>query len=181
MMIMETERLLLRRWQIDDAQALYNLACDPEVGPAAGWQPHRNIEESRYIIENVLSGPQAYAIYLKNGKRIIGAIELMLQEHSNVCNSSHECELGYWLGKAYWGKGLMTEAVQEILRHAFEDLGMSKVWCKYYQGNDRSRRVQEKAGFKYLRSDKDVAVPRLNERRTSHVNVLCKEEWLRNK
>ncbi len=67
-----------------------------------------------------------------------------------------------------------------MLRHAFEDLGMERVWCAYYDGNDKSKRVQEKLGFKYQRTTENVPVPQLGETRKGHVNLLTKEEWLTN-
>jgi len=71
----------------------------------------------------------------------------------------------------------MPEAVREMLRDAFEDLGMSKVWCGYYDGNTKSQRVQEKTGFRYQRTVTDKDVPLLHEKRTEHVNCITKEEW----
>ena len=174
---METERILLRRWRESDAGDLFSYARDPEVGPIAGWPPHRDIEESLSVIRNVLNGPEAYAICLKGDGRAIGAIEMKLRGHSDLVEGDDECELGFWLGKPFWGRGLMPEAVREILRHAFEDCGMSKVWCAYYDGNEKSKRVQEKCGFRYRWTSRDVEVPLLHERRTGHVNCLTKEEW----
>ena len=89
-----------------------------------------------------------------------------------------ECELGYWLAKPFWGKSLMPEAVKEILRHAFEDLNINKVWCGYYDGNIRSKRVQEKCGFKYQWTSHDLNILLLNEKRTGHVSSLTKKEWI---
>lgn len=174
---METERLLLRRWRESDAEDLYRYACDPAVGPIAGWPPHKNVEESLSVIQNVLSGPEAYAICLKNDGRAIGAIEMKLKGHTDLTDRDDECELGFWLAKPFWGRGLMPEAVNEILRHAFEDCGMSRVWCAYYDGNAKSKRVQEKCGFRYQWTSKDVDVPLLHETRTGHVNAITSEEW----
>jgi RimJ/RimL family protein N-acetyltransferase len=89
-----------------------------------------------------------------------------------------ECELGYWLGVPYWGQGLMTEAAKEMVRHAFEDCGMMKIWVGYYDGNNRSKRVQEKCGFKYQWTTDNVDVPLMHETRKGHVSSLTKEEWI---
>ena len=75
----------------------------------------------------------------------------------------------------------MPEAVHEMLRHAFQDLGMNKVWCGYYDGNVNSKRVQEKTGFRYRRRIRDKDVPLLQEKRTEHINCITKEEWLSDK
>ena len=115
---------------------------------------------------------------MKSDNRAIGAIELKLNGHTDMTERDDECELGYWLGKPFWGQGIMPEATREMLRHAFEDIGMSKVWCGYYEGNTKSKRVQEKVGFKYQWTTKDVDVPLMHEKRTGHVNAMTKEEWL---
>ena len=88
-----------------------------------------------------------------------------------------ECELGYWIGKPFWGRGLVPEAAKEMLRRAFEDLKMNKVWCGYYDGNEKSKRVQEKLGFRYQWKSENVPVSQLGETRTGHVNLMTREEW----
>ena len=177
MTIFETERLILRRWADSDAESLYEYAKDPDVGLIAGWPAHQNIEESREVIRNVLNGREAYAVCLKTDNRAIGAIELKLNGHTDLTERDDECELGYWLGKPFWGQGLMPEAAKEILRHAFEDISMSKVWVGYYEGNTKSKRVQEKCGFRYQRRSEDVDVPLLHEKRTGHVSSMTKDQW----
>ena len=176
-MILETERLILRRWKESDAEDLYIYASNPDVGPIAGWPPHQSVEESLGVIKNVLNGKEAYAICLKEDGKAIGAIELKLNGHTDMTERDDECELGYWLGKLFWGQGFMTEAAREILRHAFEDICMSKVWCGYYEGNAKSKHVQEKVGFKYQWTTEGVDVPLMHEKRTGHVNAMTKEEW----
>lgn len=157
---------------------MYKYASNPDVGPIAGWPPHQSIDESRDIIHTVFCGAEAYAVCLKSDNRAIGAVELKLKGHTDMTEKDDECELGYWLGKPFWGQGLIPEAAREMLRHAFEDIGMSKVWCGYYEGNTRSKRVQEKVGFKYQWTTEDVDVPLMHEKRTGHVNAITKEEWL---
>jgi len=175
--VMATQRLILRRWEDSDAEGLYEYASDPDVGPIAGWPPHQSIEESRDVIKNVLSGKEAYAICLKEDGKAIGTIELKLNGHTDMTDRDDECEMGYWLGKPFWGRGIMPEAVREMLRHAFEDCGMQKVWIGYYEGNSKSKRVQEKCGFKYQWRSENVDVPLMHEKRTGHVNLMTKEDW----
>jgi RimJ/RimL family protein N-acetyltransferase len=174
---LETERLILRRWEKNDAESLYEYAKDPDVGPIAGWPAHRSIEESRDVIKNVFNGKEAYAICLKTDNRAIGAIELMLNGHTDMTERDDECELGYWLGKPFWGQGIVPEAVKEMLRHAFEEIGMTTVWVGYYEGNAKSKRVQEKCGFRYRWKSEDVDVPLLHEKRTGHVSSMTRDQW----
>ncbi len=179
-MYLETERLILRRWEESDADELYIYASDPAVGPIAGWPPHQSKQESLDVIRNVFVGAECYAVTLKSDGRAIGAVELKLNGHTDMTEKDDECELGFWLGKPFWGQGLIPEAAGELLRRAFEDLGMNKVWCGYYDGNRKSKRVQEKLGFSYQWTTKDLDVPLLNEKRTGHVNCLTKEKWMQN-
>ena len=172
-----TERTLLRRWEESDAEALFAYARDPEVGPAAGWPAHRSQEESLHVIRNVLSAPECFAICLKDSGKPIGTIQLKLNGHTDLAEQDDECELGYWIGKPYWGRGIMPEAVREVLRHAFEDLGMQKVWCGYYEGNVKSKRVQEKTGFLFQRRTESVEVPLMHENRTGYVNLMTRDRW----
>lgn len=176
-MILSTKRLTLRRWKEEDAANLYEYAKDPEVGPIAGWPPHNNIEESLDVIKNVLNCAECYAICEKGSDKAIGAVELKLNGHTDMTERDDECELGYWLGKPFWGRGYMPEAVRELIRHGFEDLGMTTIWCGYYDGNQKSKRVQEKVGFVFHHTCNEVPVPLLNEIRVDHRNYMTKEQW----
>ena len=98
---METKRLILRKWTEADAENLYKYAKDPDVGPVAGWPPHKDIEESRAVIRDVFNGAECYAICEKETNQAIGAVELKLNGHTDMTNREDECELGYWLGKPF--------------------------------------------------------------------------------
>lgn len=175
---METERLVLRPWRDADATDLYEYAKDPDVGPIAGWPAHTSVEDSLGVIQGVLGRTETYAICLKETNKPIGSIGLHLNGITDMTERDDECELGYWLGKPFWGRGIVPEAVREVLRHAFCDLGMRCVWAGYYDGNEKSRRVLEKCGFRHQWTVEAVDVPLMHETRKSHVNKLTKEEWL---
>ena len=172
----ETERLILRPWHENDAEALYKYASDPDIGPPAGWPPHTSVENSSDIIRTVFSAPETYAVCLKDGSPI-GSIGLKLKGSTDMTNRDDECELGYWIGKPFWGQGLIPEASRALLCHAFEDLGMRAVWCGYYDGNEKSKRVQEKLGFVYQYTTEGLEVTLVNEIRTGHTNLMTKERW----
>lgn len=174
----ETERLILRPWKETDAENLYAYASDPEVGPPAGWPPHTSVENSREIIKGVLSRKETYAVCLRDGKPI-GSIGLHLNGSTDMTDRDDECELGYWIAKPFWGQGMIPEAARELLRYAFEQLGMRAVWCGYYEGNDKSRKVQEKLGFVYQHKTEGIEVTLMNEIRTGHCNLMTKERWQR--
>ena len=175
--MLQTERLILRKWTQADADSLFRYASDPEVGPPAGWPPHKSREESLAVIRNVFCGAECYAICEKGSDEAIGAIELILNGHTDATDRDDECELGYWLARPFWGRGYTSEAARELLRHGFEDIGMTTIWCRYYDGNRKSKRVQEKLGFRYHHTCANVPVPLLNEVRTDHTSVLTREHW----
>ena len=172
-----TERMILRPWRESDADDLFKYASDPDVGPAGGWRAHTSGEESRRIIRDLLSAAEIYAIVLKETGETVGSVGLKFGEATDMTDEKDEAELGYWIAKPYWGQGLMTEAANALLRRAFGDVGLSKVWCGYYDGNVRSKRVQEKCGFVYHHTTEDLDVPQLNEKRTGHANCLTREQW----
>ena len=175
-MNLTTERLILRPWEESDAESLYEYAKDPQVGPIAGWPPHISVEDSRQIIKSVLAVNETYAICKRQDNRAIGSIGLMRGEQSNLDIPEDEGEIGYWIGVPFWGQGYAPEAARELIRHGFEDLKLNRIWCGYFEGNDKSKRVQEKCGFRYHHTNKDIYWALMDEVRTEHVTCLEKEE-----
>ena len=176
-MVIETQRLILRKWSQNDAESLFTYAKNPNVGPIAGWPPHKDIESSRDVIDNILNGAECYAVCEKENNIAIGAIELMLNNHTDINKRDDECELGYWLGEPFWGRGYMPEAASALIRRGFDELGMTTIWCGYYDGNEKSKRCQEKCGFKYHHTEKDKVCELMGDVRTEHFTYLTKKEW----
>ena len=175
-MTIETSRLLLRPWVEADAEDLYQYAKNPAVGPVAGWPIHTSVENSREIIRTVLAEPETYALVLKQTGRPVGSIGLFPHDKDQPLAAAPE--VGYWIGVPWWGRGLVPEAVEALLRRCFADLGSEAVWCAYFDGNHKSRRVQEKCGFVYHHTDPAYFCVQLNETRISHVSCLTREQWL---
>lgn len=176
-MVLETERLLLRPWREEDAQDLYRYASDPQVGPAAGWPPHTSVENSREIIREVLSAPGTFAVVLRETGEVIGSVGIMRAGSGTASMKEDEAEIGYWIGRPFWGQGLTPEAVRAVQRCCFEELGCRRLWCGYYEGNEKSRRVQEKCGFVPHHTQENVPCKHLDERRTEHFTTLTREAW----
>lgn len=151
-MTFETERMILRPWEEADAAELYRLASDPDIGPRAGWPVHTSVENSLETIRNVLGAPETYAIVLKETGLPVGSIGLKEPEERFEMMVGLQKEVGYWIGKAFWGRRLMPEAVACILERGFDGLGCEAIWCAHYDFNDQSRRVIEKSGFVYQRT-----------------------------
>lgn len=176
-MVFETERLVLRPWEESDAESLYEYAKDPEVGPIAGWPVHTSVEESKNIIREVLSAEGTYAVCLKEDRKAIGSVGLIKPMQSHVKLGEDEIEIGYWIGVPFWGRGLIPEAVRRIQEYAFEELGYNAMWCGYYDGNIKSKRCQEKCGFRFHHTEENVRCVPMGDVRTEHFTRLLKEEW----
>ena len=126
---MQTSRILLRPWRESDAETLYQYASDPDVGPRAGWPPHQSVEESLEIIRTIFVG------YLPAAA-------------SNLEIADDQCEVGYWIARPYWGKGICTEAMRLVVEHCFRVKGFTLLWGTYFPDNPASGRVMEKCGFR---------------------------------
>lgn len=171
---LETPRLCLRPFTPADAADLYEYAKDDRVGPAAGWPPHRSVEESGEIIRTVFSAPHVFAVVEKESGRVIGSAGFVDRHRTEL--PGPDDEIGYALSPARWGRGYMPEAVAELLRYGFEELGLNTIWCGHYDFNHKSRRVVEKCGFRYRLTER-TWVELLNEERTELHYALTKEEW----
>lgn len=174
----ETERLFLRPWTEEDAESLFEYANDPAVGPIAGWPVHTSVENSREIIKDVLSAEETYAVCLKVDNRAIGSIGLIPPAQSHTKAADDEMEIGYWIGVPFWGQGLIPEAVRRLQEHAFIDLGCSAMWCGYYDGNEKSKRCQEKCGFTYHHTEENKPCALMGDVRTEHFTRITRDEWL---
>lgn len=166
--ILQTERLILRPWRESDAESLYEYARDERVGPIAGWPAHTSVDESRQIIRDILSQDETYAITIRPDDRAVGSVGLKIGAASDLALFDDQAEIGYWIGVPFWGRGYTTEAARRVVRHAVEDLGIRKLWCSYFDGNERSRRVGEKCGFCYVRTEQKYWPP-LDSTFTQHI------------
>lgn len=175
--MIETARLILRPWQESEADSLFKYAGDPDIGPIAGWPPHTSVQHSLEIIRTVFSAPETYAVVLKETGEPVGSCGIMFADglHSAAMRQG-EAEIGYWIGKPYWGQGLIPEAVKALLDRCFDELDLDAVWCGYYDGNIKSKRVCEKCGFKYHHTNHDILSP-LGDRRTEHFYIMTNEDY----
>lgn len=145
---LETPRLILRRFTADDAQAMFdNWANDADVCRYLTWLPHGQVENTRALLERWAAGYEdagnyQWAIELKALGRPVGSIGV---GHFSERNLS--CEVGYCMGKPWWGQGIMTEALRAVLAFLFEEVGMHRVEARHDPRNVGSGRVMEKAGM----------------------------------
>lgn len=176
-MILKTERLILRPFRETDAADVYNYAKDERVGPIAGWPPHTSIEQSKEIINTIFAQNGVLAITLKEDDIAIGMVSLILGEKSNFPITEVEAEISYWIGVPFWGKGIMPEAIREVVRFGFEDLRLVNIWSGYYDGNIKSQIAQEKCGFRHHHVEEASQSVFIDEIRKEHISRLTKDEW----
>lgn len=148
--IIETDRLILRPFVMADATAMYeNWASDPEVTKYVTWPPHSSIEITRMVVRDWVDGYERadrynWIIILKGEDKPIGNISVVhLYEHVEAC------EIGYCMGKPWWGCGIMTEALKAVVDYLFEHVGFNRISARHDPQNIGSGRVMQKAGMTY--------------------------------
>lgn len=163
-----TDRLILRPWSLDDSSDLYEYAQSELVGPNAGWKPHKSEEESKEIINMFITNNDSYAIVLKEENKVIGGIGLHNRKPDVSLEDLEQREIGYVLNPKYWGNAYVPEAVKALVKYGFEKMNLDLIWCGHYDFNNKSKRVNEKCGFKYKFTRKE-SLERLDN---IEVNVL---------
>lgn len=152
--VLETKRLILRSFTSADLDDFYAYASVPGVGEMAGWPHHQNKEETLEILNNFIAKDKTFAVVLKENHQVIGSIGVERYGREEALSEFFPYlgrQLGFVLSKAYWGQGLMPEAVQAVINYLFDECDLDFLLCGYYEGNLQSKRVQEKLGFKPYR------------------------------
>lgn len=149
---LKTDRMVLRPWREADLKDFYAYASVDGVGQMAGWTPHKDLEESRRILDLFIAGKRVFALEYQ-GKAIgsLGIEEYSEESYPELSNLSGR-EIGYVLSKEYWGRGLMPEAVNAVVGYLFDTVGLDFILVGHFPWNRQSARVIEKCGFQYIRS-----------------------------
>ena len=147
----ETERLILRRFTMEDAEAMYrNWASDDLVTRYVTWPTHESVEISRMVLADWSSHYceddfYNWAIILKeNGPEPIGNIAACRIREETLCVT-----MGYCMSRAHWGKGIMTEALKAVVDFFFDQVGCNRIDADHDIENPASGRVMEKAGMRF--------------------------------
>ena len=153
--VIETERVILRPFKASDLADFFEYASVDGVGEMAGWCHHESMDKSKEILDRFISEDKTFAITLKESGKVIGSIGVekygMEEKLSEFFELSGR-EIGFVLSKDYWGQGIMAEAVNGLIGHLFNKIGLDFLLCGYYDFNAQSKRVQEKCGFKPYRA-----------------------------
>jgi RimJ/RimL family protein N-acetyltransferase len=147
----DTKRLQLRNWVLDDADALFKYASDPRVSELALWPCHTSVEMSRDVIDKFfITNPYNFAIVLKETNEPIGCIGFVPEGEEHYRVLTNEREVGYWIGFPYWNKGLTTEALEALIICCRDSIGLNSLLITIDDMNTASQRVAGKCGFQLL-------------------------------
>jgi len=146
---LETERLILRRFVVEDAQAMYdNWASDPEVTRFLTWPPHGSAQLTKQLLEDWVKQYENKAYYnwvieLKETGDVIGNISVV-----KLNEAVESGDMGYCMSRAFWGRGIMPEALKAVIKYLFEEVGLNRIAACHDVNNPKSGRVMDKAGMK---------------------------------
>lgn len=145
----ETDRLILRQFRVEDKNAMYeNWASNPEVTKYLTWPPHESVELTGMLLENWTKEYEKedkynWAIVIKETDELIGNISVVEQKEY-----IKEAQLGYCMGKAFWGQEFMPEAAKAVIDYLFFEVGFERIYAGHDIANPKSGRVMEKVGMK---------------------------------
>lgn len=145
---LETARLILRRFTVDDAAEMYrNWASSEEVARYLTWEPHADVGVTEAVLRDWAAGYASADFYnwgltLKSDGTLIGNISVVKQRQETAC-----AELGYCMGMQWWGRGYMPEAGSAVLQYLFETVGYHRIMALHDVDNPKSGRVMQKLGM----------------------------------
>ncbi len=144
--VLKTPRLLLRPLCLEDAGDMFrNWTSDPEVARYVSWEAHKSEEDSRAFLENVVAGyarPDGYNWGIVFEGTLIGSIGVARMSEADL-----NCEMGYCLGRRWWGRGIATEALRALIDFLFGQVGFHRVAAVHDPENPASGRVMQKSGM----------------------------------
>lgn len=147
---LQTNRLILRRFEESDAKAMFdNWASDSEVTKYLAWPTHRSIDVSKFVINDWISNYDkdnyySWAIVSKDTNEAVGSIAVV-----RIDERVGSCEIGYCIGKNYWGQGITAEAGKAVVKFLFEEVKANRVCAYHAPENPNSGKVMKKIGMTY--------------------------------
>lgn len=174
---LKTPRLILRPWRESDLEDFYEYARVDGVGQMAGWLPHESIEFSRMILSHFIEGKKTFALELEG--KVIGSLGVETYNEDNYpeLQALQGRSIGYVLSKAYWGRGLMPEAVKAVIAYLFETVELDFILISHFVWNRQSARVIEKCGLQYVKTVSHET--RYGTTETAREHILCRKDWQR--
>ena len=173
--VLKTKRLILRSWRKEDLDDFFEYASVDGVGQMAGWLPHQNKDDTQMILDSFIDKKRTFALEYQG--KVVGSLGIEEYDEDKFSElKDKKCrEIGYVLSKKYWGRGLMPEAVKEVIRYLFEEVQLDVILCGHFLSNHQSQRVQEKCGFRhYAYGTYETRYGTVEEDET---NIMTREDW----
>ena len=187
-MRIETNRLVLRNFEESDIDDYYEVVSQKNVGPRCGWAPYSTKEDALERLKYDMTLPYKFAIELKDGKKVVGSIDLRNLESNekfpfikeeDVKNTK---EVGFYISEDYWNRGYMTEALEVVIATAFEVLEYDYVVASYFEPNVASGKVQSRCGMQLMGKLKDYTTwYETGEKCDLVMMQITREEYSKNK
>ena len=176
----ETKRLVLRRIEDDDYEDMFEYSADLEVTKYLTWQPHATVNETKEYILNLQKRYEAgkffdWGLVYKEDGRFVGTCGF-----TSINITQNTSEIGYVLSKKYWGMGLIPEALESIMDFGFSYFGFDKIEARFLDGNENSKKVMQKAGMVFEKTDRNVLHIK-GEYRTVHTYSITKNDFEKRK
>ena len=173
-----TERLVLRRFTVDDAQAMYNnWANDERVCRFLSWSPHKSSEETKQLLEgwcDAYKNDTTYNWAIEFSGTVIGSISVV-----EIKERHERAEIGYCMGYAYWNKGIMSEATKAVVDYLFSEVGVNRIDISHAVKNPASGRVAQKCGLTYEGTKREFFKPSSGEFLDISYYGILRSEWER--
>lgn len=181
--MLETERLILRRIELNDALDMFNGWCnDKDVCRYLPWDCHGTIEVTKELLNMWVDDYNNSHIYrwiviLKENNKPIGTVDVV---NKDIDNSVFE--LGHCYSKETWGKGIATEVFSRVIKFLFEEVGVEVITAKHNEGNNASGRVMQKANMKFDGVLRSRVIDKVTKEREGFVFYsITKDEYSRTK
>lgn len=157
------KRIYLRKFNLKDANDLFEFASNENVTRYLTWNPHKSIEETKAYLSNVATkydqDTYRWAICSKENNKLIGTIDVV-----RLNKEKEEAEIGYVLNEKYHNHGYMSEAFNGVIDYLFNEVNLKKIKACYQLGNIASKRVMEKCGLKKEHLIKEKTLPLKNNK-----------------
>lgn len=177
--IINTERLVLRKYEADDAPDMFkNWANDSEVTKFLSWKPHNNVEDTKGIIGQWVNKYENniynWAIVLKEIAEVIGGISIV-----KLDETSYSCEIGYCMSRKHWGMGIMSESLTAVIDYLFSEVRFNRIAAMHDTNNIASGKVMIKSGMKYEGTLRQAKLRDSNGFYDLAIYSILKDEWIR--
>lgn len=175
------DRIVLRNWKENDYNDLFEYASLPDIGPVVGWQPHKDINESKEIIKKFINDDDVYALELIEENKIIGSVGFHNRNFDQKYDNVKKREITIVINPMYWNNGYAYEASNILIDYAFDKLGLDMVWMCCNINNNKSKKICNKQHYRYI-CTKNVILKRLNNKQVKmEYYILTKNNYNKNK